>query len=164
MDDQLLELCGRHRLTESLLGAGLEVAFPARDRGIDLIAYADTDRRLERFVAAPIQMKASAAACFSIDQKYSKFHDMLIAYVWNVSDPANTQIYVLRQDEALRIATEMRYTATESWIKKGLYVVTHPGRRLVEKLRSHEASRVKWEEKILGVHWARPEVIAQRDV
>ena len=23
MDDQLIELCGRHRLTESLLGAGL---------------------------------------------------------------------------------------------------------------------------------------------
>jgi len=44
MDDQLLEIVGKHRLTESLLDAGIEVAFPARDRGIDLIAYSDTGR------------------------------------------------------------------------------------------------------------------------
>jgi hypothetical protein len=151
MDDQLLELCGRHRLTESLLGAGLEVAFPARDRGVDLIAYADIDRRLEKFAAVPIQMKAASEACFSIDRKYSKFHDMLIAYVWNVSEPANTRIYVLTQQEAVDIATEMKYTDTDSWINKGLYVVTHPSHRLVEKLRSHEVSRGRWEEKILRV-------------
>jgi hypothetical protein len=152
MDDQLLELCGKHRLTENLLGAGLEVAFPARDRGIDLIAYADTDRRLERFVAAPIQMKAATATCFSVDKKYSKFHEMLIAYVWNVSEPANTQIYVLTQQEAVDIATEMKYTATESWLGRGVYVVTRPGRKLVDRIRPHEASRAKWEEKILRVN------------
>ena len=151
MDDQLIELCGRQRLTESLLGAGLEVAFPARDRGIDLIAYADVDHRLGRFVAAPIQMKAATGACFSIDKKYSKFHDIVIAYVWYVSEPANTQIYVLTQQEAVDLATEMKYTATESWIGKGVYVVTHPSRQLVERLRSHEASRTRWEEKILRV-------------
>ncbi|MGA8149504.1 MAG: hypothetical protein WB952_00895 [Terriglobales bacterium] len=150
MDDQLIELCGKHRLTESLLGAGLEVAFPARDRGIDLIAYADIDRRLERFAAVPIQMKAASEACFSIDRKYSKFHDMLIAYVWNLSEPANTQIYVLTQKEAVDIATEMKYTATESWTGKGVYVVTRPGRELIEKLRPHVVSRGKWQEKILG--------------
>jgi len=149
MDDQLIELCGRHRLTESLLGAGLEVAFPACDRGIDLIAYADIDLRLERFIAAPIQMKAASEACFSIDKKYSKFHDMLIAYVWKVSEPARTQIYVLTQQEAVDIATEMKYTGTESWIGKGVYVVTRPGRGLVERLRPYEVSREKWQQKIL---------------
>ncbi len=150
MDDQMIELCGRHRLTESLLQADLEVAFPARDRGIDLIAYADTDRRLERFVAVPIQMKAASQSCFSIDRKYSKFHDMLIAYVWNVSEGAKTQIYVLRQDEVLRIATEMKYTATESWTGKGVYVVTRPGRELMERLHPYEVSRARWWENILG--------------
>ena len=67
MDDQLLELCGRHRLTESLLKAGLEVAFPARDHGIDLIAYSDRNLQLGRFVAMPIPMKAASEASFSID-------------------------------------------------------------------------------------------------
>jgi hypothetical protein len=56
MDDQLLELCGRHRLTESLLGAGLEVAFPARDRGIDLIAYALSGPHLPGFGPCSISL------------------------------------------------------------------------------------------------------------
>lgn len=34
MDIQTLELVGRHRLASELLQAGLEVAFPTRDRGV----------------------------------------------------------------------------------------------------------------------------------
>ncbi|MHB2036215.1 MAG: hypothetical protein ACYCPW_05680 [Nitrososphaerales archaeon] len=41
MDTQLVELAGRNWLTSELLKAGLEVARPERDRGIDLIAYVD---------------------------------------------------------------------------------------------------------------------------
>jgi hypothetical protein len=150
MDDQLLELRGRHRLIESLLGADLEVAFPARDHGIDLIGYSDVDLKLGRFVAKPIQMKAASEASFSIDQKYSKFPDLLIAYVWNVSQPANTQIFLLRQDEAIRIATEMGYTGSASWTGKGAYVVTRPGQKLIEKLRPYLVSREKWRDMIRG--------------
>ena len=42
-----------------------------------------------------------------------------------MSQPANTQIYVLTQQEAGDIATELKYTATESWVVKGVYVVTN---------------------------------------
>ena len=41
MDSQQIELLGRHRLVEELLRAGLEVALPLRDHGVDLIAYRD---------------------------------------------------------------------------------------------------------------------------
>ena len=71
----------------------------------------------------------------------------MIAYVWNVTEPPNTRIYVLNHDEALRIATEMKYTATESWTGKGVYVVTRPGRELVERLRPYEVSREKWRQR-----------------
>ena len=148
MDDQLLEIVGKHRLTESLLDAGIEVAFPARDRGIDLIAYSDTDVQLGRFVALPIQMKSASKTCFSIAQKYSKFPDMLIAYVWNLSEPGNTRIFVLNQDEAVRIASAMKYTETDSWINKGTYVVTRPSTKLVEMLRQYEVSRTTWSTQI----------------
>jgi hypothetical protein len=63
-------------------------------------------------------------------------HDILIAYVGNVSEPANARIYVLTNQEAVDI---------------GVYVVTHPSHQLVERLRSHEASRARWKEKILRV-------------
>lgn len=43
VDTQLVELAGRNWLASELLRAGLEVARPERDRGIDLIAYVDLD-------------------------------------------------------------------------------------------------------------------------
>ena len=55
-DPQLVELRGRNWLTSQLLQAGLEVARPERDRGIDLIAYRDIDEK-QQFLAYPIQMK-----------------------------------------------------------------------------------------------------------
>jgi hypothetical protein len=47
--------------------------------------------------------------------KYSKFHDLLIAHVWNVSEPVKTKIYVLNQDEALRIANEVHDDRVSDW-------------------------------------------------
>ncbi len=41
IDPQVVELLGRNKLISDLLRAGLEVALPMRDRGIDLIAYVD---------------------------------------------------------------------------------------------------------------------------
>ena len=66
MDTQLVELIGRQQLTSELPRAGLEVATPIRDRGIDLIAYSDIDERLTRFGSCPIQMKAAMAHSFSL--------------------------------------------------------------------------------------------------
>ena len=70
---------GRNRLIEQLLEAGLEVALPLRDHGIDLIAYAD--RRDPSFVACPIQMKAGTLKSFGIDRKYEKFPNLIHAFV-----------------------------------------------------------------------------------
>lgn len=41
-----------------LLRDGLEVAVPARDRGVDVIAYADLSRQVAAFTARPLQLKA----------------------------------------------------------------------------------------------------------
>jgi len=82
MDSQTIELVGRSQLTSELLRAGLEVALPLRDRGIDLVAYADTGDGVTAFTAVPIQMKAASERSFSIDRKYDKFPNLLHAYVW----------------------------------------------------------------------------------
>jgi hypothetical protein len=83
-DKQVIEILGRNRLVDELLSAGLEVALPLRDRGIDLIAYADSGDGLPEFAARPIQMKAASCESFSLDSKYSKFHDMILAFIWNI--------------------------------------------------------------------------------
>src|SRR5580700_10841729 len=52
-DSQLVEIAGKHLLISRLVAAGLEVAEPLRDKGIDLIVY----RGDNGFTAWPIQMK-----------------------------------------------------------------------------------------------------------
>jgi len=91
MDTQLVEIIGRQRLISDLLTADLEIALPIRDRGVDLIAYADLRDQVAHFTACPIQMKAALEASFSIDRKYARFPNLLIAYVWHVSEPRNTR-------------------------------------------------------------------------
>lgn len=51
LDTQVVELMGRHRLMNELLRDGLEVAAPVRDRGVDVIAYADLSVQVAKFSA-----------------------------------------------------------------------------------------------------------------
>lgn len=94
-DPQLVELQGRNWLASELMRAGIEVARPERDRGVDLIAYVDLDARIGKFVACPIQMKAATRSVFSLYPKYAKFPGLLLAYVWNLGSPPNTQCFAL---------------------------------------------------------------------
>src|SRR5688500_865685 len=101
MDTQTIELVGRNQLTAELLRAGLEVALPLRDRGIDLIAYADTGADVATFTAVPIQMKVASERSFSINRKYEKFPNLLHAYVWGIQVSECLATYALTQPERL---------------------------------------------------------------
>jgi hypothetical protein len=147
MDAQLVEILGRHRLIADLLRANLEVATPARDRGIDLIAYADLGTQVTRFSACPIQLKAAIGGSFSIDHKYAKFPNLLMAYVWYLEDPAKTVTYATTYSEAVAVADAMGYTKTSSW-EKGLYVTTKPSPHLVAQLEPFRMTSEKWWEKV----------------
>jgi len=130
MDSKLVELIGRNYLTAELLKAGFEVATPVRDRGIDLIAYADLDLKGGSFQARPIQLKAALDRAFSIDRKYAKFPDLLLAYVWGLRDLTSSQCYLLSHQDSIAIGDAMGWTQTASW-KKGHYVTTRPGKTLL---------------------------------
>ena len=149
MDSQVTEVLGRNHLVSELLRAGLEVAEPIRDRGIDLIAYSDIDKRLSAFVACPIQMKASSGESFSVDAKYAQFPNLIIAHVWHVNDTEEPVTYAVSYQESLAIATEMGWTATQSWAK-GYYANTRPGVRLRDLLAQHRMTPAKWWTKITG--------------
>lgn len=118
MDSQSTEIIGRNLLVSQLVRDGLEVARPERDRGVDLIAYLDLDEAGGGFVAVPIQMKAATRATFGIARKYEKFDGMLLAHVWRVHDPGHASTYALTYVEALGVAGQMGWTATESWTLK----------------------------------------------
>lgn len=115
IDTQLIELAGRSWLASVLMRAGIEVAHPERDRGIDLIAYVDRDPRIGTFVACPIQMKAATGSVFSINPRYAEFPGLLLVYVWNLGDISKTTCFALTYSEALKVAQKMGWTKTESW-------------------------------------------------
>lgn len=150
MDSQLKELLGRNRLIAELLRAGLEVALPERDRGIDLIAYVDRDREIPAFLARPIQMKAASRAHFSIDRKYEKFPDLILAFVWYLGVPKKARTYALSYREALSIGEALGWTATRSWTEQGRYSSQAPSRRLLELLERHRTTPQVWWQRIVG--------------
>jgi hypothetical protein len=149
MDRQVTELLGRNRLVDELLRAGLEVALPERDRGIDLIAYSDLDPRAPSFVARPIQMKAASGAHFSIYRKYEKFPDLILAFVWNVASAGDARTYALSYDEALAVAEAMGWTSTASWTRAGCYSTQRPGWELLQLLKPHRMTPETWWRKVV---------------
>jgi hypothetical protein len=88
-------------------------------------------------------MKAASTSCFAVDQKYGKFPNLLLAYVWHLEDPDRAVAYALSYPEALSVAQEMGYTATMSW-QSGIYTTTRPSRRLLDLLERIRMTPEKW--------------------
>jgi hypothetical protein len=147
MDSQIVELAGRHFLTGELLRSNIEVALPIRDRGIDLIAYIDIDSRVRTFISCPIQLKAASKRSFSINKKYEKVRNLLIAYVWNLSTLNETCIYALTYKEAYSIADKLGYTQSPSW-QRGSYSNNHPGKELLENIEKYRMTPERWWHKL----------------
>jgi len=150
MDSQTIELVGRHRLASELLQAGLEVAHPARDRGVDLIGYADIDQQAGRFIARPIQMKAASQRSFGIWSKYLRIHDLILAFVWHVDGVHTPETFALTCSEAVAIGDAMGYTKTDSWRGHGGYGTTRPSGKLCRLLEAHRMSPDAWWMKVTG--------------
>jgi hypothetical protein len=148
-DTQVVELLGRQRLMGELLRAGLEVAVPARDRGVDLIAYVDLSRQVRQFASRPIQMKASTTSAFGVDQKYNRIADLILAYVWHLNNPSVAVTYAMTYPEAVQVAETMRWTETASW-KRGRYSTSSPSKQLVGLLEPYRMSPERWRALVVG--------------
>lgn len=149
MDTQHVELLGRNLLVGELLRSDLEVALPMRDRGVDLVVYADLSKKVKSFAAVPIQLKASTARSFSVDKKYERISNLLLVHVWHVNDGQEPVFYALRYPEAVKVLEQMGYADTPSWGRGG-YSTSNPSRKLCEKLAPYKMDQSQWWEKIVG--------------
>lgn len=137
MDTQQIEIIGKNLLVSACVSDGLEVAEPIRDKGIDLVVFDDVDG----FRAYPVQLKAGANKHFSIDQKYVKFTNMLMAYTWKSADPIEAELYVMRYEDAVDIAQQMGWTTTNSWVDGGYYTSNNPSEKLLRLVAPYKYSR-----------------------
>ncbi len=143
-DSQKVELLGRNRLIDELLRDDLEVALPIRDRGIDLIAYADLSEAVTQYVARPIQMKAAWTRSFVIDRKYERIRGLIIAYVWHLNDRERATTFALTHGESVLVGEAMGWTATASWRRGGAYSTSLPSSRLLGLLEPYRMDKGRW--------------------
>ena len=113
----VVEIAGRNWLTAKLLGKGFEVAIPAVDRGIDLIAFKEVGAAGIR--ALPLQLKCASSESFSLDRKYAG-RGIPLVYIWNALE--QPVAYLMDYEEALALLGD-RAAATESWMGKGYYTI-----------------------------------------
>ena len=151
MDGQLIEIIGRNRLVNELLRAGLEVATPLRDRGIDLIAYVDINEDYTSFIGRPIQMKAASNRTFSMDEKYAKVRGLILAYLWYLDEPDQAATFALTYSEGLAIAQAMGWTKTSSWTNGKKYANTRPGKGICALLEPYRMTPLAWWNKVTSV-------------
>jgi hypothetical protein len=138
-DGQVTEIMARNLLVSALVGAGIEVARPERDRGVDLVAYLDLDDS-HRFVAAPIQLKGSAGTGVTFQRKYESFQGLVTVLAWNVRS-LNPSFYALTQLDIDKIAHDMGWDTKHSWTREprktaGWHVSTTKG-ALADALKPH---------------------------
>jgi hypothetical protein len=158
VDSQVTELLGRNQLISELLRAGLEVALPLRDRGIDLIAYSDLDPDAPGFVACPIQMKAATASSFTVLRRYERFRNLILAFIWHITEPENLVTYALTYLEASVIVERMGWTHSRSWTDLGGYGTTkaEQNTKLMTLLKEHQMTPERWRQKIMGMTSVAP--------
>jgi hypothetical protein len=138
MDGQLVEIVNTHKVIAAAIAAGLEVARPERDDGIDLIIYS---RKGGPWVSAPIQIKSR----FCIERKYESRPALVMCYVC-----PSDQIYVLTHEQAKEIAEARGYTNTTSWKKKGGGYSCPVGGALAKDLEPFIATPERWAELLVG--------------
>jgi len=147
LDSQCVEILGQNFLTEQLMRGGIEVAKPARDKGVDLIAYVDLVSEVKQFASRPIQLKVASKRSFSIDRKYECIANLLIAFVWHIDSEDETRCYALSYAEAIEVADQLGWTKTKSWAN-GTYSNTRPSVRLEQLAKPFLMTSRAWRDKI----------------
>lgn len=141
LDSQQVEILGRSRLKAALIEAGMEVATPERDNGVDLIVYRWSPET-GIFAARPIQMKAASGFAFSVDRKYEHIPHLILAYVMKVR--AEHEIYALWYRDAVNVADSLGWTKTASWATGGGYTRTYGSKNLVQALGPYKMAPSDW--------------------
>jgi hypothetical protein len=108
-----IELAGRHYLASQLLAAGLHVAEPIVDVGVDLIMWAEGSTSF-----VPLQLKCTEGCRFGIWKKYEG-SGALIVWIWRVTRPAETEVFALDYQQAVALLEPLGWVNSPSWTARG---------------------------------------------
>lgn len=147
MDAMTLRLLGRNRVIDDLLRAGLQTALPLVDgTGIDLFAFGMPRGAHERWVSAPVRVRASSGRAFAIDEGADRVPGLLHAFVWGLGG-SDERVYVLNHREARTIAEQMGFALPQTG-QFALYDHQAPTRSLMELIEPYRTGSDRWRDRL----------------
>jgi len=132
----LIGKAGESLVAAELLRRLVNVAVPAYDGGVDLIAYREMDMRH----VVPIQVKARSATCYNFQRAWFDVPGIVLVQVWHTA--THPEFYIFGGLSDVEAALGPAHSASASWIEKGGYNVTTPGPDATERMRPHKD---RWE-------------------
>ncbi len=130
--------------------AGLVLVEPPKKNGIDYFIYRETQVEEQR-ASFPVKLKTSIHEVFSLYKKESRIPGLLMAYVWHVKEPKDSEVYALTYDEAFEIMRSKPYFTSQAWIDEGGYSITHAGAELKKMLREYRMTPKKWHQRLQSI-------------
>ena len=128
----LVGKAGEAAVAAELLRRHIDIAYPAHDAGVDLIAY--REHKLDQVV--PIQVKARTATCFEFQKGWFKIEGLVLVQVWNVT--VTPEFYIFGNLGDVEDALGVAHCATPSWMNKGAYTVTSPTSEHLARMKPHK--------------------------
>jgi len=132
----LIGKAGEALVAAELLRRQVNVAVPAYDGGVDLIAYHEMDMRR----VVPIQVKARSSTCYNFQREWFSVPGIVLVQVWHTT--THPEFYIFGNLSDVEAALGPAHAASASWTEKGGYNVTTPGPDAIERMRPH---RDRWD-------------------
>lgn len=132
----LIGKAGEAAVASELMRRHIDVAYPAHDAGVDLIAYLEYS--LTKFV--PVQVKARSSSCYQFNRDWFRIDGLVLVQVWNMLQVP--EFYIFNGLEDVEDALGEIHCATESWRMKGAYTSTSPTKKEVERMQRY---RNRWD-------------------
>ena len=128
----LVGKAGEALVAAELLRRHIDVAYPAQDGGIDLLAYRGND--LSRVI--PIQVKGRTSTCYEFQRDWFRIDGLVLVQVWYVT--GTPEFYIFGSVGDVVEALGRQHSATQSWLAKGAYNVTNPNAEHLHRMRPHK--------------------------
>jgi hypothetical protein len=120
-----------------LMRRGVEVAHPASDVGVDLLAYRSAPKQTVSSKFVPIQVKARSESGYNFQKiRFDRVPGVVLVHVWHVRSVPMFFIFdsLIRVEDALGPV----HALSPSWKCHGGYNVTKAGDEIINPIQAHQ--------------------------
>lgn len=132
----LIGKAGEMLVAAELLRRGVEVAHPASDVGVDLLAYRLSAGNATPSSVVPVQVKSYSRTGFRfLTSWFNKAPGLVLVSVWHLLETPQCFVFGSLQD--VENALGPQHVATASWMANGIYSATTPTKEALERMQPH---------------------------